>query len=254
VKANTTDLIKFKKLQRRLKESVRGVVGLLEMLWQATAKNCPQGDIGKFGNEDIAIMVDWDGDPDELVAALVECRWLDSCDEHRLLVHDWHEHCPQYVRGNLAKSMRKFANLKDSPKEVLKESPKGVLKDSLVVELDDGTTKPNLTKPNLTKPLREKGTVLENASKEFQAQWQRWKLHCMDKFKALGETAEEAQLIRLFGAYVDEEDRIAAIKHSISMNWDNVNINGDHKRKRDPPASNRKQRMTDDELFSKVGT
>jgi hypothetical protein len=101
MKVGTMDLLKFKRLVRRLKESNRGVVGLLEMLWAGVAKNCPRGDIGRFCNEDIAVMVDWDGDADDLVAALVECRWLDEDDECRLVVHDWADHCPNYLKANI---------------------------------------------------------------------------------------------------------------------------------------------------------
>ena len=73
MKASTPELMKFQKLQRRLKESRRGIIGLLEGLWIAVAKNCPRGNIGRFSNEEIAIMVDWENDADELVAALVDC-------------------------------------------------------------------------------------------------------------------------------------------------------------------------------------
>jgi hypothetical protein len=152
MKANTTDLIKFKKLQRKLEESVRGTVGLLEMLWAATAKNCPRGDVGKFSNEDIAIMVDWAGDPDKLVAALIECKWLDSCEQNRLVVHDWHEHCPMYVRGNMAKSNRTFANAtKDTPKEVPKDAPKEVVKEVVNVAPSDMPTKSSQVKSSQAK-------------------------------------------------------------------------------------------------------
>ncbi|TXH55778.1 MAG: hypothetical protein E6Q97_08015, partial [Desulfurellales bacterium] len=89
MKTNTTDLVKFKKLQRRLGESTRGVIGILELLWKATAQQAPRGDIGRFDNEDIAILCDWDGDPDKLVESLVDCGWLDRCETHRLVVHDW---------------------------------------------------------------------------------------------------------------------------------------------------------------------
>lgn len=109
MKANTPDLMKFKRLQRKLHESRRGVIGLLESLWIETAKNCPQGDIGRFSNEEIAIMVDWDGDPDFLVNTMVECRWLDQCGVHRLVVHDWKDHCPTYVKGGLSKQNKAIA-------------------------------------------------------------------------------------------------------------------------------------------------
>ena len=78
MKVGTTELIKFLKLQRRLGQSKIVIVGLLELLWQGTAKNCPDGDIGRFDNEDIAAMVDLAGDSDELICALIDCKWLDE--------------------------------------------------------------------------------------------------------------------------------------------------------------------------------
>lgn len=158
MKSSTPELMKFKRLQRRLKESTRAVVGLLEMLWLGTAKNCPQGDIGRFTNLDIAIMCDYDGDPDELVAALVEERWLDKDSEHRLVVHDWHEHCPTHVSNNLKRWGKEFANRqtalqhdiksppRDDPKEAPKETPKDGPRGASFL------TKPSLTKPNQAKP------------------------------------------------------------------------------------------------------
>lgn len=104
MKAGTTNLIKFKKLHRRLGfRTNRETVGLLETLWQLVARDAPRGDIGKFDNESIAIGLEWEEDPDQLVEWLVETQWLDACDEHRLIVHDWHEHAPNYVRGVASK-------------------------------------------------------------------------------------------------------------------------------------------------------
>ncbi len=148
MKASTPELLKFQKLMRRLKETRRGVIGLLEGLWLATAKNCPQGDIGRFSNEDIAVLVDWEGNADELVAALIECRWLDVCAENRLLVHDWDDHCPTYIKGNLKKSEREILTptsvSQEPPKEPPKDSPKEPPRDAPM----DMPTYPNLTKPN----------------------------------------------------------------------------------------------------------
>lgn len=109
MKPKTSELLKFKRLSRRLSESIRGTVGLLELLWIGTAKNCPEGDIGRFSNEEIAIMCDWEGDPDAMIDALAETGWLDRCSTHRLVVHDWREHAPDYIKGNLAKHGRQFA-------------------------------------------------------------------------------------------------------------------------------------------------
>ncbi|MCZ6651722.1 MAG: hypothetical protein O7D91_01660 [Planctomycetota bacterium] len=109
MKQNTTSKLKFKKLRRALGDLLLyQAVGLLESLWQFTAADAPRGDIGKFTNEDIATAVEWQGDPDELIEALVETGWLDKSDEFRLVVHHWHEHCPDYLRKRVQRRGESF--------------------------------------------------------------------------------------------------------------------------------------------------
>ncbi len=84
-------------------------IGLLEGLWHMTAVNAPQGNLGRFTNDEIAEYVGWYASADLLVDILVSERWVDQCDIHRLVVHNWHKHCPQYIKGNLSKHNKKFA-------------------------------------------------------------------------------------------------------------------------------------------------
>lgn len=141
MKHQVPESMKFKRLCRRLGVTPALAAGTLELLWIATQKEAPRGDIGKFSNEDIAIAVWWDGDPDELVQTLVETGWLDTHPVHRLLVHDWHDHAPRYVHGIVSKIGGFFTTDADNS-----------------AELQSATTVPdvrkeqrNLTKPNLTK-------------------------------------------------------------------------------------------------------
>lgn len=244
MKANTPELMKFKRLQRRLNDTRRGTVGLLESLWIGVAKNCPEGDVGRFSNEEIAIMVDWEGCPEQLVEALVECGWLDASEEHRLIVHDWAEHCPTYVRGGLAKQRKEpigasyRCNLNRSEVEPIGE-PKAT-------SSEVASTIPSLTKPNQAKP-RERER--DRASQEFQKTWNRWKMHSLDKGKAINGISEEMQLMKLCQAYPDESEQIAAIEHAIGMNWANINLGGDHNRA--PPETKpngRRQKTTFEEV------
>lgn len=85
-------------------------IGILECLWHMTAREAPRGDIGKLSNEDIALGMDWDGDPEVLVASLVKSRWLDHSEEHRLIVHDWHEHSDDAVDSRLGRSGTLYAS------------------------------------------------------------------------------------------------------------------------------------------------
>lgn len=107
MKVKTTASVKFMRLKRRLNLSHYKAVGLLESLWIITAQNAPDGNIGKFSNEDLAAMVEWEGSADELITGLIDTGWLDPCPVDRLVVHDWLDHCPTWVRGVLANPSKK---------------------------------------------------------------------------------------------------------------------------------------------------
>ena len=147
MKHSTPQLLKFQRLQRRLGETKRGLVGLLELLWHGTATQAPQGDIGKFSNEEIAILVDWEGDYDQLVDALVDTGWLDRCSRHRLVVHDWGQHAPNWVRMLVKKRELSFS---EASAEASTERSAEASQEASTEASADGT--PNLTKPNLTIP------------------------------------------------------------------------------------------------------
>lgn len=80
-------------------------VGMCGMLWNFAADHAPQGDVGKHSNHEIAMALEWAGDHDALIDALRFVRLLDDHPNprHRLLVHDWTEHCPRYVRATLSR-------------------------------------------------------------------------------------------------------------------------------------------------------
>jgi hypothetical protein len=141
--------LKFSKLKRRLKLSHWQCVGILESLWLFTQANAPRGDVGKHSDEDIAAAIEWDGDASELVWNLTECGWLDACDENRLVVHDWADHAPKYLKGALHKNGQDFA--KPANSTLLKHPAKQPAKQGARAP----DTKPNLTKPNQTEESRE---------------------------------------------------------------------------------------------------
>jgi len=124
VKPSTTQSIKFAKLKRRLKLCHWQAVGVLESIWLFTQLNSPGGNIGKLSNEDIAAGIEWDGDADEFVEAMIAIRFFDVCPVNRLIIHDWEEHCPTWVKGNMVKYGKKFAHIHTSPKDGPKEPPK----------------------------------------------------------------------------------------------------------------------------------
>ena len=94
---------KFKKLKRRLKASQVVVVGVLESIWMIGKQVHHDGGIGRMSNEDIAAHIEYDGDHDQLISALVDCGWLDLCPENRLVIHDWEQHRPNFVKAIAAR-------------------------------------------------------------------------------------------------------------------------------------------------------
>lgn len=97
-------------LQTLLKRPPFHVLGVLESIWQLTAKDFPRGDIGKISNARIAGCIGWDGDSDELVNALEMAGFIDPHPVHRLIVHDWPHHCEDSVHCYLARRFEKFAD------------------------------------------------------------------------------------------------------------------------------------------------
>lgn len=106
----TLDHPKFMELQDRLDVSRHVAVGLLECLWHMTARYTPDGGVGKWSDRKIARWLEWEGDPGELIAALVESGWLQPDPDCRLYVHDWHVHADDAVHRSLARSVTHFAN------------------------------------------------------------------------------------------------------------------------------------------------
>jgi hypothetical protein len=68
-----------------------------------TAEQAPSGDIGRLTNYDIAEEMFFDGDPDQLIEALVGAGLLDRDDHHRLLIHDWARHTDFNTKRKLAR-------------------------------------------------------------------------------------------------------------------------------------------------------
>jgi hypothetical protein len=108
VKRGTETRLKFKSLKAKLGLSLWQTKGLLQALWDFAGENCPDGDVGRFTNQELALGMEWPADrADEFVAALVETRWLDETKECRLLIHDWEEHCESWVSKVLARRRQK---------------------------------------------------------------------------------------------------------------------------------------------------
>lgn len=132
MKTGTIDHPKTANLARLLKVEVAHAYGLISALCEAAAKYAPAGDIGKYSDQEIALLARWHGDPEVFVRALVESRWLDApksaqtcaqsarkgaqgCAQSarsgaRLMIHDWYEHCEDAVHLKLARAGQRFVS------------------------------------------------------------------------------------------------------------------------------------------------
>lgn len=117
MKKGTQDHAKFNTLKAILKVPRYVVSGLLEELWSFAATSAISGDVGRYSNFQIAANMEWDGDPDELINALVESGWLDQDDESRLVVHDWFEHCPDWVKKRISRAEARLVKNKPSNRQ-----------------------------------------------------------------------------------------------------------------------------------------
>ena len=145
MKRGTLEHPKTVRLSRILDIERWGAIGLLEGLWHFAARYAIQGDIGRWSNQEIADGIGWHGKhgtPDALIAALVEARFLDESPEHRLLIHDWADHCDESVRKTL-KSRGLSVFVREESRKVEKSS-----EDSGRV----GPAFPSLSFPSLSSP------------------------------------------------------------------------------------------------------
>jgi len=118
VKRTAFDHPKFRRLARLLNlPAPWGPLGIMEALSHFTAKHAPQGDIGKWSDEEIADGIGWDQDPSKLIDALVEARLFDRHPTYRLVVHDWHEHCDDSTRKTLKRNGLDFISAEPIPQE-----------------------------------------------------------------------------------------------------------------------------------------
>lgn len=87
---------------------VAEAAGLLEMLWHQAAQLTPRGDIGSLPDGAIAQGCTWHKKPSALLDALRTTGWIDSDEQHRIVIHDWPDHCDEYVKKVLRRGLKDF--------------------------------------------------------------------------------------------------------------------------------------------------
>ncbi len=274
MKHSTPESMKFKRLMRRLHESKRGVAGLLELLWISTATNARRGDIGRFSNEEIAIECDWAGDPDELVAALVEVGFLDSSAEHRLIVHDWHIHAPGFIKAWVKSQNTAFCQPDEPAANASSDPPSDRTSDRTS---DPPSVRPREAPiPNQTKPNQVKPNPTTTGGPSSDAPWPEVVVVLSElglvKAKAAVEQAKRLHTFEQVQEVIRHWSAIPGAQPGTLFNWLTVKGSFERattpeppppKRKKDPKLEwenhrtrcikrGREQGMTDDEIEARL--
>lgn len=223
---------KFTKLVRRIRSAMPGLpvdpstvaTGLLEQMWHFTISSAKRGDIGQHDDELIAEACGWLGEPADLVAMLVETGWLDECDEHRLVVHDWHEHAPGFIKRNIDRA----GGFVGAVKRALPYSPEQGSGRFLTQEHAEAATpnqtKQNPTKPNQTEPPAAESPELPEAIagdemlREAVEDWLSYKAERRERFKPLGLKAFYGQVANATARHGPAEV-VRAIQTAMANNW-----------------------------------
>jgi|GEM_PF-2386319 len=108
MKRGTQEHPKTRRLARQIRMPIFAAMGLVECLAHWAYKFAQDGAIGKFEDDEIADGVGWEGDPAELIRALVHAGFVDQHQDLRLVIHDWPEHADTAIHMSLARARRWF--------------------------------------------------------------------------------------------------------------------------------------------------
>lgn len=227
---------KFTKLVRRIRSAMPGLpvdpatvaTGLLEQMWHFTITSAKRGDIGQHDDELIAEACGWLGEPSDLVAMLVETGWLDECQDHRLVVHDWADHAPQFVRKHIHRAGG-FAKPRSSWGDLGQESTPpgdGFGDEPPQLGLKNGN-QPNQTKPNQTKPKKPpaadstevpEAIAGDEMLREAVEDWLSYKAERRERFKPRGLKAFYGEVANAAARHGPVEV-VRAIQTAMANNW-----------------------------------
>lgn len=125
MKAGTHAHIKTIRLERLLGVPKFQAVGILEMLFMLAIECADDGAVGKYSDEDIAAYLGWPGEATALIQTLVTAGWLDEDPNCRLVIHDWMEHCPDFIYDRVRKREQRQAAKCVDNSEVAKNGRRG---------------------------------------------------------------------------------------------------------------------------------
>ena len=132
-------------------------------------RNAPEGNIGKYTNAMIASGMEWDGDCNKLIDSLIESGFIDEVeDSNRLIIHDWEEHCPDFIK----KRLRRKVSANGGQRRTTADSGgyrRATGANGAITQ--PNPTQPNPTQPNLTKPNTQLVNCVPDDLAEFIKLW-----------------------------------------------------------------------------------
>lgn len=104
---------KTKRLCRLLGIDLAKAIGHLHLLWWWCLDYAQDGSLAAYDAYIIADAAQWDGDPDQFVAALLESGFLERDGEETLIIHDWWDYAGKLInqRREHAERMRRMRAL-----------------------------------------------------------------------------------------------------------------------------------------------
>ncbi len=114
----TTSLLKFRRLVSQLGMSGPHVLGHLEYLWQYCHAHAKTIDGVLFEPGDVELISEWAGEKGVFVKALLENGWLDKLDSGHVVIHDYKDHIPPFVRDRFRMQLKRaYQNTEDKLSE-----------------------------------------------------------------------------------------------------------------------------------------
>lgn len=138
---------KTKKLARCLQISLPEAVGHLHYLWWWALDFADDGNLTRYEPADIADAVMWEGNAEELVAALTTAGFIENRPEGGLFIHDWDEYAGKLIDRRRAEARRK-SEKRAADRTASAGHPQDVPRTAERVQ--SNSTVPNSTVPNTT--------------------------------------------------------------------------------------------------------
>ena len=194
---------KTKKLACLLGVSLPAAVGHLHYFWWWALDFAQDGTLEKYDGYDLADAMQWDGDPDQLVEALISAGYIDDTDDG-LMIHDWGEYAGKLLERRAKDRARKraaaeaagvpqnFRRSSDGNDEESGETPSA----SFVTNQPTVPNQPNTTNStNRTEPTTPTGDAQALQERRFAEFWKAYpkkvgKASCLKAWKKLKPTAE----------------------------------------------------------------